>query len=106
MIYVFLTISTLCAFVLWAMLNASRAQVRGLEKNIWRQNKTIFDNESKLMAQKSQLANVNDKLTTFQNLYQDAQRKYEDLALKEAVHREKRRVIKANQRAKKREAGK
>jgi hypothetical protein len=28
------------------------------------------------------------------------------LALKEAVHREKRRVIKANQRAKKREAGK
>jgi hypothetical protein len=39
-------------------------------------------------------------------LYQDVQRKYEDLALKEAVHREKRRVIKANQRAKKREAGK
>jgi hypothetical protein len=106
MIYVFLTVSTACAFVLWAMLHASRAQVRGLEKNVFKQNKIIFDNESKLMAQKSQLANVNDNLTTFQNLYQDAQRKYEDLALKEAVHREKRRVIKANQRAKKKEAKK
>ncbi len=106
MIYIFLTISCVTAFILWLMYNASRAQVRGLEKSVWKQNKVIFDNESKLMAQKSQLANVNDKLTTFQNLYQDVQRKYEDLVLKEAVHREKRRVIKANQRAKKREAGK
>ena len=106
MIYIFLTISCVTAFILWLMYNASRAQVRGLEKSVWKQNKVIFDNESKLMAQKSQLANVNDKLTTFQNLYQDVQRKYEDLVLKEAVHREKRRVIKANQRAKKREARK
>jgi hypothetical protein len=106
MIYVFLTVSTACAFVLWAMLHASRAQVRGLEKNVWRQNKTIFDNESKLMAQKSQLANAIDKLNTFQNLYNDVQTKYEDLVLKENAIREKNRMKKAAQRAKKREAGK
>jgi hypothetical protein len=88
------------------MLHASRAQVRGLEKNVWRQNKTIFDNESKLMAQKSQLANAIDKLNTFQNLYNDVQTKYEDLVLKENAIREKNRMKKAAQRAKKREAGK
>jgi DNA-binding protein H-NS len=106
MIYVFLTVSTACAFVLWAMLHASRAQLRGLEKNVWRQNKIIFDNESKLMAQKSQLANAIDKLNTFQNLYNDVQTKYEDLVLKENAIREKNRMKKAAQRAKKREGGK
>jgi hypothetical protein len=88
------------------MLHASRAQLRGLEKNVWRQNKIIFDNESKLMAQKSQLANAIDKLNTFQNLYNDVQTKYEDLVLKENAIREKNRMKKAAQRAKKREAGK
>jgi len=106
MIYAFLSISTLCALILWAMLDASRAQVRGLEKSIWKQNKTIFDNESKLMAQKSQIAGLTDKLNTFSNLYQDVQRKYEDSLIRDAAIREKRRIIKANQRAKKKEAGK
>lgn len=106
MIYAFLSISTLCALILWAMLDASRAQVRGLEKSVFKQNKAIFDNESKLMAQKSQIAGLTDKLNTFQNLYQDVQRKYEDSLIRDAAMREKRRIIKANQRAKKKEAGK
>lgn len=106
MIFVFLTISTITAFILWAMLNASRAQVRGLEKTIWKNNKTIFDNESKLLEQQRAIQTAIDKLNTFSNLYQDVQRKYEDLVLKENAIREKNRIKKAAQRAKKREAGK
>lgn len=106
MIYIFLTISCITAFVLWLLYNASRAQVRGLEKSVFKQNKAIFDNESKLMAQKSQIAGLIDKLNTFSNLYQDVQRKYEDSLIRDAAMREKRRIIKANQRAKKKEAGK
>lgn len=106
MIIIFLTISSIAAFILWLMLNASRAQVRGLEKTIFKQNKVIFDNESKLLTQKSQIAELTDKLTTFSNLYQDVQRKYEDSVLRDAAIREKARIAKQKQRAKKKEAGK
>jgi len=106
MIIIFLTISSIAAFILWLMLNASRAQVRGLEKTIFKQNKSIFDNESKLLTQKSQIAELTDKLTTFSNLYQDVQRKYEDSVLRDAAIREKARIAKQKQRAKKKEAGK
>lgn len=106
MIIIFLTISSIAAFILWLMLNASRAQVRGLEKTIFKQNKSIFDNESKLLTQKSQIAELIDKLTTFSNLYQDVQRKYEDSVLRDAAIREKARIAKQKQRAKKKEAGK
>lgn len=106
MTIIFLTISSIAAFILWLMLNASRAQVRGLEKTIFKQNKSIFDNESKLLTQKSQIAELTDKLTTFSNLYQDVQRKYEDSVLRDAAMREKARIAKQKQRAKKKEAGK
>lgn len=106
MTIIFLTISSIAAFILWLMLNASRAQVRGLEKTIFKQNKSIFDNESKLLTQKSQIAELTDKLTTFSNLYQDVQRKYEDSVLRDAAIREKARIAKQKQRAKKKEAGK
>lgn len=106
MIIIFLTISSIATFILWLMLNASRAQVRGLEKTIFKQNKSIFDNESKLLTQKSQIAELIDKLTTFSNLYQDVQRKYEDSVLRDAAIREKARIAKQKQRAKKKEAGK
>lgn len=106
MTIIFLTISSIAAFILWLMLNASRAQVRGLEKTIFKQNKSIFDNESKLLTQKSQIAELIDKLTTFSNLYQDVQRKYEDSVLRDAAIREKARIAKQKQRAKKKEAGK
>ena len=106
MTIIFLTISSIAAFILWLMLNASRAQVRGLEKTIFKQNKAIFDNESKLLTQKSQIAELIDKLTTFSNLYQDVQRKYEDSVLRDAAIREKARIAKQKQRAKKKEAEK
>jgi hypothetical protein len=106
MIYIFLTISCVTAFILWLMYNASRAQVRGLEKSVWKQNKVIFDNESNLMAQKSQIAGLTDKLHTFSNLYQDVQRKYEDSMIRDAAIREKARIAKQKQRAKKKEANK
>lgn len=106
MTIIFLTISSIAAFILWLMLNASRAQVRGLEKTIFKQNKSIFDNESKLLTQKSQIAELTDKMTTFSNLYQDVQRKYEDSVLRDAAIREKARIAKQKQRAKKKEAGK
>jgi hypothetical protein len=106
MIYLFLTISTITAFILWLIVKASRAQVRGLEKSIWSNNKTIFTLESKILTQKSELANLADKLATFSNLYNDVQHKYEDLLLKESAIREKKRIQKAAQRAKKKEVNK
>ena len=66
----------------------------------------IFDNESNLMAQKSQIAGLTDKLHTFRNLYQDVQRKYEDSMIRDAAIREKARIAKQKQRAKKKEANK
>jgi hypothetical protein len=58
------------------------------------------------MAQKSQIAGLTDKLHTFSNLYQDVQRKYEDSMIRDAAIREKARIAKQKQRAKKKEANK
>ena len=113
------TLATIAAVALALALNASRAQVRGLSRELRKKSNLITDYEIKLMSSRSELLGSLDKAKTWENRGEELQRRCliaeNDLAAalqklfalegREAVRREQARLRKAKERAKKREAG-
>ena len=114
------TLATIAAVALALALNASRAQVRGLSRELRKKSNLITDYEIKLMSSRSELLGALDKAKTWEDRGTYAVKRYvvaeNDLAAalqklfalegREALRRENARLRKAKERAKKREAGK
>jgi len=111
------TLATIAAVALALALNASRAQVRGLSRELKKQSSLIFKYETQLLDYRAEVAGANDKAKTWEGRGEELQRRClvaeNDLAAalqklfvlegKAAVKREQARVRKAKERAKKRE---
>jgi hypothetical protein len=117
------TLATIAAVALALALNASRAQVRGLSRELRKKSNLITDYEIKLMSSRSELLGSLDKAKTWEGRGEELQRRClvaeNDLAGalqklfalegREALRREQARLRKAKERAKKKalkEAGK
>jgi hypothetical protein len=114
------TLATIAAVALGLALNASRAQVRGLSRELRKKSNLITDYEIKLMSSRSELLGALDKAKTWEGRGEELQRRClvaeNDLAAalqklfaleaKQVERRENARLRKAKERAKKREAGK
>ena len=114
------TLATLLAVALGLALNASRAQVRGLSRELKKKSNLVFKYETQLLDYRAEVAGANDKAKTWEDRGTYAAKRYlvaeNDLAGalqklfalegREAVRREQARLRKAKERAKKREAGK
>jgi hypothetical protein len=113
------TLATLLAVALGLALNASRAQVRGLSRELKKKSSLIFKYETQLLDYRAEVAGANDKAKTWEGRGDDLTRRClvaeNDLAAalqklfalegREAIRRENARLRKAKERAKKREAG-
>jgi hypothetical protein len=111
------TLATIAAVALALALNASRAQVRGLSRELRKKSNLITDYEIKLMSSRSELLGSLDKAKTWEGRGEELQRRClvaeNDLAGalqrlfalegREAVRRENARLRKAKERAKKKE---
>lgn len=109
------TLATIAAVALALALNASRAQVRGLSRELRKKSNLITDYEIKLMSSRSELLGSLDKAKTWENRGDELTRRClvaeNDLASalqklfalegREAVRREQARLRKAKERAKK-----
>jgi len=114
------TLATLLAVALGLATNVSRAQVRGLSRELRKKSNLITDYEIKLMSSRSELLGALDKAKTWEGRGEELQRRCliaeNDLAAalqklfalqaKETERRENARLRKAKERAKKRDAGK
>jgi hypothetical protein len=112
------TLATIAAVALGLALNASRAQVRGLSRELRKKSNLITDYEIKLMSSRSELLGALDKAKTWEGRGEELQRRClvaeNDLAsalqrlfaleTKQVERRENARLRKAKERAKKREA--
>jgi hypothetical protein len=113
------TLATIAAVALGLALNASRAQVRGLSRELRKKSNLITDYEIKLMSSRSELLGSLDKAKTWEGRGDDLTRRClvaeNDLAAalqklfaleaKESIRREQARVRKARHRAKKKGMG-
>jgi hypothetical protein len=109
------TLATLLAVALGLALNASRAQVRGLSRELKKKSSLVFKYETQLLDYRAEVAGANDKAKTWENRGEELQRRClvaeNDLAAalqklfalegREAVRRENARLRKAKERAKK-----
>jgi hypothetical protein len=114
------TLATIAAVALALALNASRAQVRGLSRELRKKSNLITDYEIKLMSSRSELLGSLDKAKTWEGRGDELTRRCliaeNDLAGalqrlfalegREALRRENARLRKAKERAKKKEVGK
>jgi hypothetical protein len=114
------TLATLLAVALGLALNASRAQVRGLSRELKKKSNLVFKYETQLLDYRAEVAGANDKAKTWEGRGEELQRRClvaeNDLAGalqklfalegREAVRREQARLRKAKERARKKEAGK
>jgi hypothetical protein len=114
------TLATLLAVALGLALNASRAQVRGLSRELKKKSSLVFKYETQLLDYRAEVMGAIDKAKTWEGRGEELQRRClvaeNDLAAalqklfalegREAVRRENARLRKAKERAKKREAGK
>jgi hypothetical protein len=117
------TLATILAVALGLALNVSRAQVRGLSRELRKKSNLITDYEIKLMSSRSELLGALDKAKTWEGRGDDLTRRClvaeNDLAgalqrlfaleAKQVERRENARLRKAKERAKKKalkEAGK
>jgi hypothetical protein len=111
------TLATIAAVALALALNASRAQVRGLSRELRKKSNLITDYEIKLMSSRSELLGSLDKAKTWEGRGEELQRRClvaeNDLAAalqklfalqaKQTERRENARLRKAKERAKKKE---
>jgi hypothetical protein len=114
------TLATIAAVALGLALNASRAQVRGLSRELKKKCNLVYKYETQLLDYRAEVMGAIDKAKTWEGRGEELQRRClvaeNDLAGalqrlfalegKEAVRRENARLRKAKERAKKREAGK
>ena len=114
------TLATIAAVALGLALNASRAQVRGLSRELKKKSSLVFKYETQLLDYRAEVMGALDKAKTWEGRGDDLTRRClvaeNDLAAalqklfalegREAVRREQARLRKAKERAKKREAGK
>ena len=112
------TLATIAAVALALALNASRAQVRGLSRELRKKSNLITDYEIKLMSSRSELLGSLDKAKTWENRGEELQRRCliaeNDLAAalqklfaleaRQVERREQARLRKAKERAKIKEA--
>jgi hypothetical protein len=108
------TLATIAAVALALALNASRAQVRGLSRELKKKSSLIFKYETQLLDYRAEVAGANDKAKTWEDRGTYAAKRYlvaeNDLAAalqklfalegREAVRREQARLRKAKERAK------
>jgi len=113
------TLATLLAVALGLALNASRAQVRGLSRELKKQSSLIFKYETQLLDYRAEVAGANDKAKTWEGRGEELQRRClvaeNDLAsalqklfaleARQVERREQARLRKAKERARKKEAG-
>ena len=113
------TLATIAAVALALALNASRAQVRGLSRELKKKSSLVFKYETQLLDYRAEVAGANDKAKTWEERGTYAVKRYvvaeNDLAAalqklfaleaKQVERRENARLRKAKERAKKREAG-
>jgi hypothetical protein len=109
------TLATLLAVALGLALNASRAQVRGLSRELKKKSSLIFKYETQLLDYRAEVAGANDKAKTWEDRGTYAVKRYvvaeNDLAAalqklfaleaKQVERRENARLRKAKERAKK-----
>jgi hypothetical protein len=109
------TLATIAAVALALALNASRAQVRGLSRELKKKSSLVFKYETQLLDYRAEVAGANDKAKTWEDRGTYAVKRYvvaeNDLAAalqklfalegKEAIRRENARLRKAKERAKK-----
>jgi hypothetical protein len=109
------TLATIAAVALALALNASRAQVRGLSRELRKKSNLITDYEIKLMSSRSELLGSLDKAKTWEGRGEELQRRClvaeNDLAAalqklfaleaRQVERRENARLRKAKERAKK-----
>jgi hypothetical protein len=109
------TLATIAAVALALALNASRAQVRGLSRELRKKSNLITDYEIKLMSSRSELLGSLDKAKTWEGRGEELQRRClvaeNDLAAalqklfaleaRQVERREQARLRKAKERAKK-----
>jgi hypothetical protein len=114
------TLATLLAVALGLALNASRAQVRGLSRELKKKSNLVFKYETQLLDYRAEVMGAIDKAKTWEGRGEELQRRClvaeNDLAGalqklfalegREAVRREQARLRKAKERARKKEAGK
>jgi post-segregation antitoxin (ccd killing protein) len=114
------TLATIAAVALALALNVSRAQVRGLSRELKKKSSLVFKYETQLLDYRAEVAGALDKAKTWEGRGDDLTRRClvaeNDLAAalqklfalegKEAIRRENARLRKAKERAKKKEAGK
>jgi hypothetical protein len=113
------TLATIAAVALALALNASRAQVRGLSRELNKKSSLVFKYETQLLDYRAEVMGAIDKAKTWEGRGEELQRRCliaeNDLAEalqrlfaleeREAIRRENARLRKAKERAKKREAG-
>jgi hypothetical protein len=113
------TLATIAAVALGLALNASRAQVRGLSRELKKKSSLVFKYETQLLDYRAEVMGALDKAKTWEGRGDDLTRRClvaeNDLAAalqklfalegREAIRREQARLRKAKERAKKREAG-
>ena len=113
------TLATLLAVALGLALNASRAQVRGLSRELKKKSNLVFKYETQLLDYRAEVMGEKDKAKTWEGRGEELQRRClvaeNDLAAalqklfaleaKQVERRENARLRKAKERAKKREAG-
>jgi hypothetical protein len=109
------TLATLLAVALGLALNASRAQVRGLSRELKKKSSLVFKYETQLLDYRAEVAGANDKAKTWEDRGTYAVKRYvvaeNDLAAalqklfaletKQVERREQARLRKAKERAKK-----
>jgi len=112
------TLATIAAVALGLATNVSRAQVRGLSRELRKKTTLVTQHEIKLMSSRSELLGALDKAKTWEGRGEELQRRCliaeNDLAAalqrlfaletKQVERRENARLRKAKERAKKREA--
>ena len=114
------TLASILAVALGLALNVSRAQVRGLSRELKKKSSLVFKYETQLLDYRAEVAGANDKAKTWEGRGDELQRRClvaeNDLAealqrlfalqAKETERREQARLRKAKERAKKREISK
>ena len=107
------TLATIAAVALGLALNASRAQVRGLSRELKKKTSLVFRHETQLLNYRAEVAGANDKAKTWENRGEELSRRLlvaeNDLAAalqklltleaKAANRRELNRLSKQRQRA-------
>jgi hypothetical protein len=109
------TLATIAAVALALALNASRAQVRGLSRELKKKSNLVFKYETQLLDYRAEVAGANDKAKTWEGRGDDLTRRCliaeNDLAAalqklfaleaRQVERREQARLRKAKERAKK-----